>query len=325
MSDDSYKQDIRNSGMPLRRGLPSVNLLYLRRNNFFENLKRPIYFYTLGDYVIKILSGRQPLCHPTNAAATGLFNLIANDWNKTLLKAVAPKKMNFPEVGTNSFEVELAGKHVKFFPALGDQQAALYGAGLSSDSMLSFNIGTGGQVSKILSSAEFSADYQVRPFLNGKYIKTIPHIPSGRALNVYFRFFKDILQKFNVMQSDEDIWRVILEAETKAVDDCGMECDLSFFENAVSTSTMGSITNIGEHSLTVSNLMKCIITQLSNNFLKAAEKIEPNPPNVKKVLFSGGVARNIKSVRDKILVKYDTADCEVADHDTLHGLFRYAN
>ena len=182
------RDEILYSGMPLRAGLPSTNLRYLFQKSYLDKERDNLYFYTLGDYIIKCLSGIEPICHPTNAAATGLFDLRINDWNKKYIKDIGGEKIVFPIIGNEKIVFRLEGKIVNVLPAIGDQQAALLGAGLNKMNMLSFNLGTGAQVSKLVSKLVCSSEYQIRPYFNGKYLVTIPHIPSGRALNVYIRF-----------------------------------------------------------------------------------------------------------------------------------------
>ena len=317
-----YNQDIANTGMPLRGGLPSVNLLYLRESNKLDSIKSPIYFYTLGDYILRVIVDSQPQSHLTNAAATGLVDLNTNDWNKKLLSVVAPSQIIFPKIGTAPVEFKSCSKSIIALPALGDQQAALYGANLRHGYELSFNMGTGGQVSKIINAPSLSTNYQVRPFLDGKYIKTIPHLPCGRALNVYLRFFRDVLHTFDISKTDSDVWQKLLLAEENSTE-CGITCDLSFFENAVSRNVTGRIENIGEYSLTVGNLMKAVLNQLADNFLAASEKLLDDSTAVKKILFSGGVARKIKSIRERIVKSYNIQSYEVAIDETLKGLFLY--
>lgn len=316
-----YAQDVSNTGMPLRGGLPSVNLLYLRASGELDKISGDVYFYTLGDYILRALSEKQTETHLTNAAATGLVDLRTNDWNKKLLKVAAPSQIVFPKIGTEPVEFKFSGKRIIAFPAIGDQQAALYGANLRNDDELSFNMGTGGQVSRIIHSPALSTDYQVRPFLDGKYIKTIPHLPCGRALNVYFRFFRDVLRTFDAGKNDSDIWKNLLDAEEKS-SDCGIDCDLSFFENAASPNVAGSIKNISEYSLTVGGLMKAVLNRLAENFFVESKKLSDSS-DVQKILFSGGVARKIKSVRERIIDMCGVKNFEVAADETLKGLFLY--
>ena len=321
LSTPEYSADILHTGMPLRAGLPSVNLLYLKKIGKLNDIKTPIYFYTLGDYLLRILADTQPVCHLTNAAATGLVDLTGGNWNERLLNAVAPAQIVFPKIGTTATEFVRGGKSVTALPAIGDQQAALYGANLSRCDELSFNMGTGGQVSRITSTLKFSPHYQLRPFLDGNYIKTIPHLPCGRALNVYIRFLSDVLKIFDVEKDAADIWQNLLYAVEKS-DDAGMKCDLSFFENAACTNRTGSITDIGEYSLTAGNLMKAVFKQLADNFVVASRKLSDDNLPVRKILFSGGVSRKIKFIRDRIIAAYGVEDFEVAADETLKGLLR---
>jgi xylulokinase len=83
-----------------------------------------------------------------------------------------------------SWDVVIVGASSRFgvpvFCAVGDQQAALFGAGLVAD-VVSVNVATGCQVSVLSSSNDSPA--QLRPFfLDGVYLHTITHLPAGRLL-----------------------------------------------------------------------------------------------------------------------------------------------
>ena len=112
LSDSEYRDEIFHTGMPLRGGLPSVNLLYLRETGQL-NFDEQIYFYTLGDYLIRVLADAQPNCHLTNAAATGLVDLEKKSWNEKLLKVVPPAQIIFPQIGTTATEFVRASKKLQ--------------------------------------------------------------------------------------------------------------------------------------------------------------------------------------------------------------------
>lgn len=322
LSRKDLSEEILKTGMPLRGGLPSSNMLYLRRKNLLP--ESPLFFYTLGDYIIRRLSAQEPVCHPTNAAATGLYDVVNNKWNDKLQEIVTNDNVNFPVVGTKSIYFELDNHHVVCLPALGDQQAALYGASFSKTGDISFNLGTGAQVSKLTRKIELSNDYQTRPYLNGYYLQTIPHLPSGRALNVFFRFFKDILNTFGYELPESDIWSRLLEKEIDC-EQSSLSVDLSFFQTPLTNHQVGSIDNIGEYELTVGKLMKAIISQMVSNFISIAQKIEPNKLEVNRIVFSGGVARRIESLRKGIVSYYgENISVIVSSDETLIGLNKYA-
>lgn len=326
LGSKSLENEIRHTGMQLRSSLPSCNLLYLLRNGTLDMGYDDLYFYTLGDYILKVLLDEEPYCHPSNAAATGLFDIENNTWNPILLETVCGNwNVHFPTVGTKMIVGMIEQLKVYALPALGDQQAALYGSGLKSETAISFNLGTGSQVSMLIHDVDYSDTWQVRPYFNGFYIKTIPHIPSGRALNVYFRFFKQFLSEFMIELDDDQLWGKLLEMESSAIDS-GIECDLSFFQNPVSPNTTGSISLIREDSFTAGNLMRAVFMQMARNFIIAADRICMNDTVIRQIIFSGGVARKIPRIRQLILEHYSSLrplSIKIAENETLTGLYLY--
>lgn len=317
------EKDILHTGMPLRAGLPSCNLMYLAQKKYLQKAESKLYFYTLGDYILKAIAKSEPICHPTNAAATGLYDLHTGTWNHKLIKVVGAEDIIFPKIGEEKIDFNLELVRMHALPAIGDQQAALLGAGLNNQEVLSFNLGTGAQISKMVSAPLYGTEYQIRPYFYGQYLKTVPFLPSGRALNVYIRFFKDILRRFQVDVSDDVIWKVLLEAEIESTE-TDLSCDLSFFQNAVTQQNKGSITNIGEYSLTVDNLMHAIFSRMEKNFIWAADIVENDVSKVKRIIFSGGVAGKIEKIRKSILKHYNKdVEVEIVANETLWGLYSY--
>lgn len=327
LSASDLSEEILHTGMQVRAGLPSCNLLYIVRKGLLRTFSGPLYFYTLGDYLIRFLSGRQPLCHPTNAAATGLYDLSRSAWNEKIIRlASSGPAIRFPEVGTAAMEFVYLGHRVSCLPAIGDQQAALLGAGVAYESDISFNLGTGAQVSRLTDKLQFSTDFQTRPYFQNRYLESVPHLPSGRALNVYFRFFKDVLTAFGVADKrDEEIWEVLLREEARCPSS-DLQCDLSFFQTPLTDHRVGSIGNIGEYALRTGALMKAVLCQMGDNFISVADKLEPDRSKIHRIVFSGGIARRIESLRQYILDIYASGkECVVASEETLIGLNRYGD
>lgn len=320
-NNDSLKNDIFHSGMKLRGGLPSVNLYYLFRKGYLNNSAK-MNFYTLGDYLLYALSGKSVPCHVTNAAATGLFDMINGIWNLNLIKFVSEERICMPKISNEEIVFCLDGKIIHALPAIGDQQAALLGAGVEYSDILSFNIGTGAQVSVLTETLELSSEYQIRPYFGSYYLKTIPHIPAGRAMNVYIRFLKDILMNFGIQKDDYEIWQVILEKSNQS-NNVSMTCDMSFFDNAITKKTKGSINSIGEYELNLVNLFSSIFKSMADNFVFMAEKITKSKTAFNKVIFSGGLAKKVVRLREEIAKNYSDKTITISEHDTLYGLMKY--
>lgn len=323
LKDIVSSEDILHTGMPLRRGLPSNNLKCLNDAGLLDH--NELYFYTLGDYILAGLSGKTPHIHPTNAAATGLYDLRSGTWNSRMIQCVSDCKVIFPQIGETALDFRLGNLALLALPAIGDQQAAILGAGLKkSNRELSFNLGTGGQASVLTETADVSNSYQIRPFFSKMYLKTVPHIPSGRALNVYVRMVQDILRAYHCDISEEAIWKTMLEEEEHAVGS-NIQTDLSFFENSASKHTVGSIENINEYGLTLGNLTRSIFERVAANCILAGDVICPDRTEVEHIFFSGGVARRIPKIRETIMKAYTGCQAySISENETLTGLSLYA-
>jgi len=118
--------------------------------------------------------------HATDAAAMGMLDVAACRWSPAALSIARLEQSQLPEPVT---DVVFAGSSQRYgaqvATAVGDQQAALFGAGLDAE-QISMNIATGCQVSRL--TCEPSSPAQLRPFFEGKYLQTITHLPAGRLL-----------------------------------------------------------------------------------------------------------------------------------------------
>ncbi len=312
---------IKKSGMPLRGSLPSCNLSYLVTCGYLQEYSN-IMFYTLGDYIIKYLSSSEPFASRSNAAATGLYDIVSDSWNDELIHFIGAEKITFPTISSRDFCFEIDEHVYHVYPAIGDQQAALLGAGLTDQDILSFNLGTGAQVSRITDKISISPLWQIRPFFNNKYLITVPHVPSGRALNVYVRFIRSILDTYGFEYTDEIIWRGIMDAVNKQKDS-ELKIDMGFFENAVNSSIKGSIEDIDEFDFSMEALFGAVIKQLADNCCMVADRIVPDKKDITKILFSGGIANKFDVVRKRIEEYFPNNIVLNAKGDTLEGLCIY--
>ncbi len=319
------KEDIQKTGMPFKPGLPSGNMAYLLQSNCIAADSREMLFFTLGDFIVSWMSGQVSEIHPTNAAASGLYDLTKKDWNWKLIRDLQLGDIQFPKVYHQSAPLffQWRGRKIQMYPALGDQQAALLGAGLHNDGQLSVNMGTGAQVSILSNTIEFSDVFQTRPYFENQYLFTVPHIPSGRALNVFFGFVKQIADKYQHKSiSDDDIWKWINE-EAGKIERGTLEIDLSFFSNAITKRTAGSIQNIGEDQFTIGNLFLSIYQQMGANVFECVHRICKDTRLINEVIFSGGVVRKNKILREYIAKYFGTTMMNVVQNETFLGIAQY--
>ena len=167
-------EELASLGDGLRVGLPLVTLREV-------TVPSGAFVTSLLGYVAGALSDtRASTMHATDAASLGLLDVANCVWSPAALAVAGIEAAQLPAPVSRLASV---GSSARFggqvVTPVGDQQAALMGAGLS-EGEVSMNIATGCQVSMLTGAAESPA--QLRPYFNGQYLQTVTHLPAGRLL-----------------------------------------------------------------------------------------------------------------------------------------------
>lgn len=303
-------------GNELKVGLPITSLFYLTENQLFP--KSSFMVTSLPDFVIANLCHCPPKTDITLAASLGLFNLETLNWHDFVLDKLNLDFLVFPEIYNFQEPIgvfKIDGQVIPCYPPLGDQQAAILGVGLKTNE-LSLNIATGSQVSSITSHLEFG-NYQLRPFVENNFIKTITHLPAGRSLNALIHLLSELAPHL----SSEQIWQYIEnELQTKSSSD--LQVNLAFFPS--SCGERGFINNICENNLTIGDLFYSAFENMSSNYYESWLKLDVEK-SLKNIVFSGGLARKSmilqKLIRDKFKIDYRIC---LFEEEALSGLLLLA-
>lgn len=128
----------------------------------------------------RLAGARATSVHVTDASSWGLFDLRRGAWSPKACSVAGIDSQRLPRV---VFDLQPVVSGSSVFVPVGDQQAALLGAGLEKD-WLSVNLATGCQVSTL--ADHFDSTAQTRPYFGGdfggKYLHTVTHLPAGRLL-----------------------------------------------------------------------------------------------------------------------------------------------
>lgn len=170
---------IANLGDGLRVGSPVVTLAG-------HNRPPGCYVTSLLAYAAgRIAGARATNVHVTDASSWGLLDLRRGMWSPIACSVAGLNPKELPRV-VSELEPVVAGSGV--FVPVGDQQAALLGAGLERN-WLSVNLATGCQVSTL--ADRFDSAAQTRPYFGdrfgGRYLHTVTHLPAGRLLTSHLR------------------------------------------------------------------------------------------------------------------------------------------
>jgi len=301
-------------GNESRPGTPLCFLFWLQQNKALPNQK--VVAASLANYVIASLCHCAPKSDLTNAFAHGALNLKTGDWHREVIRKLGLENVLWPEIvpqGAIIGEAQIGPGRLPFFAPVGDYHCSQAGAFLEPGE-LSVNISTGSAVIQLAQKLEFG-NFQTRPFFDGNFLRTITHIPGGRALSALIRLLGElpIAQGIQI----QDPWEYILNEAAK-VEKTDLRVNPAFYFSAMGSH--GELTNVTEDNLTVGHLFRAAFAGMADNYARCARQIWP-AADWHRVVFSGGVALKIGLLRElicKLLDKeYRLVACE---EDTLLGL-----
>lgn len=302
-------------GNELKPGSMTSLLFWLRENRQLPESAIPA---TIGDFVIGQLCGTKPRMEPTHAI--GLLNLRDGDWHHAAFQRLGIDSLDwlpFANAQTPVGELTLQNHALACYPALGDQQCALRGAGLQ-EGELSLNISTGSQVSQIAKTV-VPGNYQTRRYFDGLYLNTITHLPAGRSLNVLLDLLTELGRAEGLSVSNP--WAYIARAAAES-NGGGLACDLAFFSGPMGES--GDIRQITVDNLTVGNLFYAAFCNMADTFQICSERLSPSR-TWQRVALSGGLTQSVPVLRHLIEQRFDAPIRESFEQEeTLTGLLFHA-
>jgi len=176
MGDRSYTE----LGTEIASGYTGAILFGMKENDP-DLFRRIAHFVLPTDFLRGKLLGKDNYAtDQTNAFGTGLFNTRSNCWHAELIRKFQLPSNIFPEVHPTSQKAgaisdqaaDLVGlrRKVPIIFGGGDNQMSMLGSGLATlDSPILINIGSAGQISKVITKFERYPGLDTRSFFNGAY------------------------------------------------------------------------------------------------------------------------------------------------------------
>lgn len=240
----------------------------------------------IPDFVAGKLCGTRPAMEPTQAAALGALRLGSLRWHEAVISKLGLDSVRWPDAIPPGVAFG-KWRGAPCYAAAGDQQCALIGAFVGPGE-LSVNISTGSQVALIADTAACDR-YQTRPYFDGRFLRTITHIPGGRALNALTGLLTELGGA-----SGEEMWRQIVTA-VDSVPATDLRADVAFFAGACGG--RGFLENLHEDNMTLGHLFRAVFESMARNYAMCAERLDPEH-SATRAVFSGGVARRLAILRD---------------------------
>jgi len=184
-------EDRRRLGNEARPGVPLCHLFWLVQNERLPHERAVV--AAMSDFVVASLCGGTPRTDVTHAYGHGALDVETLDWHRAGIGKLGLAQIRWPAIvpqGSVVGEVPVGSRRLPIFVPVGDYQCSQVGAFLD-DGELSVNISTGSAVIQLARGCEFG-DFQTRPYFDGRFLRTITHIPGGRALNALVRLLSEL-------------------------------------------------------------------------------------------------------------------------------------
>ena len=199
------------------------------------------YLCTVADYaVMQICGNKKPVCHITNAASLGCFDVMKNKFTV--------ENSRLPEVVC---EFVSCGQYkgVPVCVALGDNQASFIGSVRDHDDAL-LNVGTGSQISWLSETFPASECVEARPFDGKRFLAAGCSLCGGRAYAMFEAFCREIA---NAAGASVDSFYPMLEKMLENKTESEILADCRFCGTRSNPSLRGSYSNVSENSFTPSD------------------------------------------------------------------------
>ena len=301
-------------GNESRPGLPLAFLFWFLKNRSLPS--EPFTLATLPSCVVTGLCGSGVRTDLTHAYACGALNVETRTWHRSVLDKLGLASLEWPEIvaqGCVVGECRLGGRHLPVHAPVGDYQCSQVGAFLDHDE-LSLNISTGSAVIRLSPTLVFG-DFQTRPYFDRHWLKTITHLPAGRALNALLKLLSELAVAQGLTLADP--WDYILR-QAELTHQTDLRVDPAFYHSAMGDH--GSLTNVCEDNLTVGHLFRSAFAGMADNYAKCAGRVAP-ARDWSRLVFSGGLALKAGLLRQLICNRLGQAHRVAASNeDTLLGL-----
>ena len=316
--DNSLFDNFYLTGLKKRNDLPINNLNEYIINNNLKNMK--LYVKHITEALLDNESIKKSKCHSTMACGTGFYDIFNKKYidtyieyfkDKYNIELIFDKIIDKLDISGNLF---FNNKKIPVYTGIGDFQASLYGCGLDNNSLI-INMATGSQIAKIVNvnindvyykDINYLSQYSFRPYFNDTYLQCFTHIPSGRFLNIFVNFFKEL----NI-----DLWKYFEEINIEDINNSSLNVSTDIFSiNGI------SINGITENNFFIKELVVSIIKNYVNQYIDII-KNNFDMSNINKILLSGGIPKKIGVIK-KIIEKEFNKEVIIndIDDDSLIGI-----
>lgn len=285
----SYLSEL--TGYHLATGYGAVTHFYNTVNGLIPETATT--FCTIHDLAVMALTDRKtPLLHPSDAASFGLYDLKHDAFDTAAITAAGMDPTFFPEVATGFALGGYTPTGIPVSVAIGDNQASVLGSVCDLDHSILVNVGTGSQISCVVSAIPKTNELDCRPLVDGKWLLAGSSLCGGRAYAILERFLRDTAACITgqTVESAYPAMDRLMAEYTPSYQ--SLQVDTRFSGTRKQPEQRGAITNIAIDNLTMANLCDGVMNGMVAELHDLYEDIHPflsHPP--KQLIGSGNGIR----------------------------------
>lgn len=286
--DSTYATHLsERTGYPLASGFGLVTHFINREQGLVP--AEAITFCAIQDYIAMLLTRREtPLLHASNAASFGCYDLAAQAFDRSAMEKAGLDGSPLPAV---TVETAVIGQDngVPVAAAIGDNQASVLGS-LREDGDILVNIGTGSQVSALVSApAPFPAG-AVRPYVDGRFLLAGSPLCGGRAYALLHRFFARCAERFG--GDGRDVYDMMNDMAAEQPENHILVVDPRFCGTRNDPALRGTVSNISEDNFTPEQLTRGVLWGMAAELHELYRQMPLPSPAAGLVGSGNGVRKN---------------------------------
>lgn len=256
------------------RGYMGSTLFWLSQNRRLPGGARAAF---APDYLVGRLCDRPPVTDPTNAAGSGLFDVIDRRWNTELLFSLGIPASTLPETRASCTWAGTLGKEAAeriglpagtpVTNACGDNQASFAGSVADYTDSALINIGTGGQISIFNPGSIRIEGLLVRPYLNDGFLLVGAGLTGGRAYGILERFIKQVGEQIFGLASVPEVYDRLNELAAAVPSGAdGLRCEPIFTGSLREPRRRGVWSGVSDTNLTPGHLVRSLLEGMAEQF-----------------------------------------------------------
>ena len=246
-------------------------------------------FCTIQDYIALLLARRKtPLLHASDAASFGCFDLEAHTFDRFAMEKLGFDNAFLPAVTAETAIIGQDGS-IPVAAAIGDNQASVLGS-LRENADILVNIGTGSQVSAVVSAPVPFPAGAVRPYVDGKFLLAGSPLCGGRAYALLHRFFARCAELFG--GDGRDIYTVMNDMAAEQPEDHSLTVDTRFCGTRNDPALRGALSEISEDNFTPEQLTRGVLWGMAAELHELYRQMPLSVPAAGLVGSGNGVRKN---------------------------------